>query len=54
MDVIELYPDSLKNNKYVFYQDSLYFDEIHFSCGLKSQSSFKTDSIYIYGDLYWR
>lgn len=53
-DIIELFPDSLKNGKYVFYQDSLYFDEIHFECGLGAQSSFKTDSIFVYGDLYWR
>ena len=53
-DVIELYPDSLKNGKYAFYQDDLYFDEIHFSCGLGAQGSFESDSVYIYGDLYWR
>ena len=53
-DIIELYPDSLKSGKYVFYQDSLYKNEIHFECGLGAQSSFKTDSIFVYGNLYWR
>lgn len=53
-DIIDLYPDSLKNGKYVFYQDDLYFDKIYFNCSLNSQSSFKTDSIYIHGDVYWR
>ncbi len=53
-DIIDLYPDSLKNGKYVFYQDDLYFDKIYFNCSLNSQSSFKTDSVYIHGNVYWR
>ena len=53
-DIIDLYPDSLRNGKYVFYQDNLLFDEIYFNCSFGVQSSFKTDSVYIHGDLYWR
>lgn len=53
-DIIDLYPDSLRNGNYVFYQDNLLFDEIYFNCSLGSQNSFKTDSVYIHGDLYWR
>ena len=53
-DIIDLYPDSLKSGKYVFYQDSLYMDEISFNCGLGSQGSFATDSVFVYGTLYWR
>ena len=53
-DIIELYPDSLKNGRYAFYKDSLYKDEIHFECGLEAQGPFKMDSVFIYGNLYWR
>ena len=53
-DIIELYPDSLKNGHYAFYKDSLYKNEIHFECGLGAQGSFKTDSVFVYGNLYWR
>ena len=53
-DIIELYPDSLKYGKYVFFQDSLFFDYLSFNCGLKSQSSFESDSLFIYGRIYWR
>ena len=53
-DIIDLYPDSLKNEKYVFFRNNLYLNEIYFNCGLGSQSSFQTDSIYLYGSFYWR
>ena len=54
IDVIELVPDSILNGKYFFLLDDLYVGDYYISYGMNSQSSLKTDSIFVSADVFFK
>ena len=54
IDGIELVPDSILNGKYFFLLDDLYVGDYSISYGMNSQSSLKTDSIFVSADVFFK